>query len=259
MKTPTRILITTLAALFPLAHSSHAATLSIDTAEPTTDVLVSQAIGGSFTRAFSTTSTGATFQTGKGQSFLMPDTGDGATQFAVDRLTVQKNANQTFDANSQITLWVYEWNPDNNGNTGTGLTGGDGITDGDPFDGTGITNILENGSASSIANLTISSGAYLHFDFDTPLMLDENKAYGFLIGFEGLDTGGNNRFQMAIAPGGGVNEYADGTLWNANTSNNTLQSNQDFRFYVQGSVVPEPGSLALMVIGGLFIVRRRRG
>lgn len=263
MKITTKSRVITLLAIGFASSVSQAATLVSNTTAPT-DVLVGQSNNSSWTASFSDGTSGENFSTTRGQTFLMGDTGDANTQFAVTSITVQKNGTFTYDANSALTLWVFEWSS-NDGNNDAGWNNGtseDGIADGDPFDGTTISNILVNGEVSSIANQTLSNNDYLHFSFGTPLLLDENKTYAYLIGFNGLDTSGtssNNRFQFKQGPNpSSGNVYADGAIVQSSTTSNSIDLSREMTFWVSGTVIPEPSAALLGALGTLLLLRRRR-
>lgn len=243
--------------------SAQAATLITNTTAPT-NVLVSQSNDATWTAANSTSTTGIGYLTARGQSFLMGDTGDANTQFAISSITVQKTATYTYDSSSSLTLWVFKW-PSNNGNLESGWNNGtsdDGIVDGDPFDGTTISlsDILVNGEVSSIAGQTLNDKDYLHFTFGAPLLLNENTAYGFLVGFQGLaTTGTTNRIQLSQGSTSLGDLYTNGAMITS-SGGNAVDNGKDLTFWISGSVnvIPEPAVAMLSFLGTLLLLRRRR-
>jgi hypothetical protein len=208
----------------------------------------------------------------RGQTFLMPDNPTGAS-WDLSALTIRADANpdgtgvaQSLSANgpNALTLWVFEWTPDANANDSTSWDAGDGASDGDPFDGTGITNFLVNGESFDITRNF--SGEFLHFN--TPgVQLAENTAYGLLIGFSSTGTG--TRFQTdQIRDNGSATgapntvsgeSYAAGAFLRSDAGLNDLgSSGDDMVFYVQAAPVPEPTAIAAVGLATLGLLRRRR-
>ena len=244
MKNMTQTLAAALATT-AVATASHAATLSIGTTAPeAADLIASNTTFNSFTRAFSDGPTGIGFDQTRGQSFKT--TGLSTDTFNATSFTVRKNGAQTFNASSSLTIWVGEY-VGGNGNPGWSRTGTNGHGDGNPFSSTNLTPLV-SGETVSIASQAFSGGEYLTFDFDSPIELSGDTDYFFLIGFQGL-SGSNDYIQLGRGDG-----YSEGTMLFTNDAANSVLG-QDMTFWVS---VPEPGSLALLGLGGLMMLKRRR-
>lgn len=200
-----------------------------DTTAPSTDVIVSNPSSSTYSRCFDPSDNANHF---RGQTFLMPATGVTAGQWSVDAITIQKSASQTFEADSELKLWVFEWNPNTDGNDDSEWISGDGDVDGDIFSGTGITNMLIDGDTAPLGTSEISSDTYVTFKFTEPLLMDENKAYAFSLQyFKGSSV--NTYFQFAVY---GSSVYADGGLLQGKWDSQQI-AGQDFEFYVQGEAI----------------------
>jgi hypothetical protein len=251
------------------------ATMTVDTTEPTgalvsnphspfaTGMLGPLGERDTFTTAFSA----AGGYGSRGQTFLMPDnpTGDA---WNLSAITVRADANpdgsgvaQDFSTGGPHTLklWVFQWAPSDNANTGTQWNAGDGSNDDDPFDGTGITNFLVNGETFDVTRAF--SGEFLHFA--TPgLQVAENTAYGYLLSFQSAGATGLRLDQVrdGTAPTGQA--YPDGAFLRSDaTAHSFGQSGDDMVFYVEATPVPEPAAAAGLLAVASFAIpfsRRRR-
>jgi hypothetical protein len=259
-----------------LSMSAATATLQVTPTEPASDVVVSlphsfytaSAPGGpgpfgerdTFTTIFPATA--GTGVGARGQTFQMPVTSQGlwdvsAISVRADANTGGDGANQDLStATTTLKLWVFGWNPNTAGNTGTQWTTGDGVGDGDPFDGTGISNFLINGQTFDITRTF--SGEYL--SFQTPgLQFNSGEAYGVLFW---IDTSITTGFRLdvvrdGVAPNGQT--YPDGALLRSdNLANSFNQNGDDLVFYIQATPVPEPSSMAFLGLGTLAITLLRR-
>ena len=223
------------------ATSASATVLTIDDVQPTTDVIHSNAIDNSWTRLFADEGTATS---GRGQSLTLPGAANGPA-WLVETLTLDKSSAQTFDTGSTLSMWIFEWNPADDANDLSQWDNGDGI--GGVFNDTGITNILVNGESFDIGDLMIEDDEFLHFNFDSPLLMDPATAYGIYFEFAGVDDEGNEFLRLSVSS---PNIYDHGRLLNTTaTANSGGAANQDLTFFLQGSAVPEPSTLALGLIG----------
>jgi hypothetical protein len=199
----------------------------------------------------------------RGQSFLMPDNPVGSA-WDLTALTIRADATangtgfaQDLSVNGPSTLkmWLFEWNPSTNATTATNWTAGDGSSDGDPFDGTGIANFLINGQVFDVTRSF--SGEFLHFA--TPgIQLQDNTAYGVLFTFESGGTAGFriDEVRDGVAPNG--QSYPSGGLLRSDATAHTYgQSGDDLVFYVEATI-PEPTGVAALGMAGLALLRRRQ-
>ena len=217
-----------------------------------------------FTTAFADPAYGA-----RGQSFTMPDnpTGDA---FDLSAITIRADANPDGTGGNQpapntaaagthtLRLWVFAWNPGTDANVGSQWILGDGSSDGDPFDGTGITSFLVNGDSFDISRSF--SGEFLHFN--TPgVQLAENTAYGYLVALESTVDSTELRFDQvrdgAVTTGEG---YTGGAFIRSDAAAHTHnQSGDDMVFYVEATPIPEPAAAAgLLAMASLAIPLSRR-
>ncbi|BDS07007.1 hypothetical protein NT6N_20470 [Oceaniferula spumae] len=241
-----------LVSLAPLSLS--AATLTIDTVKPTTDIVSQNDNSGSFTTAF--VDGGASFSR-RGQTFNV-DANTGPS-YQITTLTVQTFEDQTFGGGDEsMALEIFAWNPSGNGNTLTSWNMGDGAGDGDTLDGTGMTTMF-SGTFDLSAH---TANDYYHINFiPGEVTFQEDTAYAFVFTYLDSDFASTTpadspnfiRFNVS-----GGNAYTDGLLLNTSDTTNGSVAAQDFTFYVQGVAVPEPSSLALLGLSSLALLRRRR-
>ena len=113
----------------------------------------------------------------------------------------------------------------------------------------------ENAAGVAIPNSTVGNGfpSYLTFDLTTPLNLMPNTQYGIDLypsggGFISLNDNGN-----PYAGGSAISSGSPGSAAFAPSPPNavTVHANADRAFHVNlaANTVPEPGSLALMLLG----------
>jgi len=204
------------------------ASLIINTTAPTADNPLSAAeAGGGFTVIRNNEFAG--------QTFLMPATGvSGRSQWSMTALTVRTaSTSYSYEAGDQLQLYVFAWNPSTDGNDVTEWSKGVGPA-GDPLDGTGMSLLFSN---RYDLPASISVGSYLHFNLETPVVLAENTAYGFVICIKDVEGGVvNNQMRLATDP---ANSYSDGILVRKNTTApNTYVDAVDMTFYVTATTIP---------------------
>lgn len=230
MTATTKTLMTAFAATTAIAAGSADAALIISdsgTSAPTTNVFEEHTAGNTWTRL--TTA-------GKGQTFTAPINGvaDGES-WGLTAITIQTVDFEVEPTETAPTmrLQIYQW--------------GDGTTN--LNSNATITTYLYDQTASFPIGGTFVSGDHVKFDLGETVNLTEGVNYAFYASF----TEAGATFRPRV--GSSVNASHPGALVNGAVG--TLKTNQDLEFYLTGTV-PEPGSLALLGLGGLLIGSRRR-
>lgn len=147
------------------------------------------------------------------------------------------------------------------------------------FQGSGASTVLLDTVVFDLANQgdgttanDITTNQWVQFQFDSGVTMTGGQDYSFLM-FFGDSSGDNSIHKWGFRrDDGGI--YSDGNQWEGRQNatpgyvaadwgtspwNNVLaDSNDDFMFYVTGSVVPEPASATLLLLSGLGLLRRRQ-
>ncbi|MGJ8657804.1 MAG: sulfatase-like hydrolase/transferase [Akkermansiaceae bacterium] len=223
--------------LLVIAESVVAGSLVINEADAPADAIVSQAVAGSFTRSFENSSNNG--KTTRGNTFLMPDMGNSFPGYKVTGLTLRKDEQQSFGAGDELQLWLFAWDPADDGSDGSSWTqaGTNGLQDGDPLSGTGMSGLLVD--TYSLSGMTFNDESFFTFDFTAnPLYLAKNKVYGFVVGCVDGGGDGGSYFQYRE---GSPSTYADGVqIRNQGLiSGNSVYSPRDVTFFVRGVEIDE--------------------
>lgn len=272
------------------ASAAPLTTLTIDTVAPSTDILVSQTLENQFTRTFDSDGTNATQNGTTGQTFTLEEIPGAFSRYAISSITVKHsnngsgNQSQDFSPSglnlpgATLDFSLFEYSPSGDANDISQWSMGDGNSDNDQFDGTGVTNVLV--AEESFSAFRSWDDEFLHFEFSTPLLLDEDTAYGFTIGFDDgngvtAPNGDQNSLALAIArdfdgsqsflpsildPGVFGEAYLGGVGIRSRSAENDAVltgAPDDLVFYVQGIAVPEPSS-ALLALGAVGVIGLRR-
>ena len=113
------------AILISAAPSSGDVGMDINTLEPIgTNVLVANAMHN--------TTIGASTGVAHGQSFIATDT------FCLTAITLVKGKSQSYNSGNTLRLNIFAWNPSTGANDVASWSRGDGTSDGDSLDGTGM-------------------------------------------------------------------------------------------------------------------------
>ncbi|MGE9270137.1 MAG: sulfatase-like hydrolase/transferase, partial [Verrucomicrobiales bacterium] len=197
--------------------------------------IVSNSTANSFTRAFHDDSNNG--PAGRGNTFVMPDTGDDSPGYEVTGLTLRKDSAQSFSSGDELQLWVFAWDPSWDGLDESAWTqsGTNGMQDSDPLSGTGMTPLWVE--SYDLEGRSFADESFLTFDFSAaPLYLAENRAYAFLVGYlDGAGTG-SAYFQFREANPSGYPEGME-IRTNGVPSENTVLTTRDVTFYLEGQVL----------------------
>lgn len=199
--------------------------VTISGTAPSSDILSSLASGGIYTRLFDEDRNS---NHARGQLFSLPD--GAGTAYQITAVTVRKNGNQTF-ANDTLTLRMFEgtqaqWD------TGTGhSTATDG---GDYYVDTTVTPLH---TESFVLNGLISGGDYVTFELATPITVNEDADFGFLMTYDESAASSPDYVQH--------NEGSSGGRISITTANHSTTADRHIHYFVQGTAVSGSGALTL--------------
>jgi len=109
-------------------------------------------------------------------------------------------------------------------------------------------------------DLSLNDEHYHTFIFDTPIALAANTTYAFDIGVAGSQNGWPDGIPSLRRSGdsyAGGQRYQGAQTNQADTNYGINGTSGDILFHAD-IAVPEPGSLALLGLGGLMMIKRRR-
>lgn len=241
--------ITTLALLsaattFAVSSAASAA-LVISADALTTDVLsqAGQADGGINTRLIDED---ANANHARGQLFSLGAAGVDNDSFQITAIAFQKSGATTY-VNDVLTLRIFSGNAaawDAGTGHSTGTDGGDYYVD------TTVTPLYEE---AYTMNVTIADNDWIVMELSAPITVAENGDYGFFMTYDQVDGTSDDIDHRESQPG------TNGNRLSISTTDHGISGARRLDYQVIGTAVPEPGSLALLGLGGLLIARRRRG
>ncbi|MCG8451506.1 MAG: PEP-CTERM sorting domain-containing protein [Pirellulales bacterium] len=112
---------------------------------------------------------------------------------------------------------------------------------------------LLDGSAEFPLNM--DAGDHFTFNLSPSVSLSAATQYGFSIEFTGSNA--NDIFPAQLGGFNGGDLLFNGSAI-TDTEVNSTNTGQDMTFYIQGAVIPEPSSLAMLVIGLLAIANSKK-
>ncbi|NWK54536.1 prolyl oligopeptidase family serine peptidase [Verrucomicrobiaceae bacterium N1E253] len=169
-----------------------------------------------------------------GQTFKTGDTG-----FDLARLTVVKATKQGYNAGTYLRLKLFTWNPSSDGEDVVEWKEGDGTTDGDPLNGTGMTLLYSEDFETPLGSMPALN--YIHFNLSSPVTLAANTAYGFTIELLYSGHGSDN---ITYRRSHTSDLYAGGRQIGTTTTANTDQGgNADLCFYLSKNTIYVPPSV----------------
>ena len=230
------VCLAAVALVFAFARNAEAAiTVSVNSSPPSTDLLLSHGGVTNFAsqwRWIGDNPTGNGHEhTDLGQSFLVP----GASDVVLDKITIRPRDVGTAVSGASYNLEIWSFSD--------------------------ATDISGNSLVSSQTDVFPSSGlssGYWTFDIEDQA-LASGQQYGFILAFNNgpdsqLFINAVEDLNGAYTDGGKLSREGTPPVWSA------FRNFVDLDFYLQGSIIPEPSTLALTMLGmaGLGWRRRRR-
>jgi len=213
--------------LVALLNNASGGTVTISGSAPTNDILLQNNTGGTQTKLYDEDRDG---NHARGQLFNLPD--GAGTSYQITSITVRKSSSQTY-SNDTLTIRIFE---------GTQANWEAGTGHGTPADGsdyyvdTAVTPIYVE---AFTLNGTINDSNYVTFQFTTPVTVNEDSDFGFLMTYDESTNGAGGTspdyFQHF--------EGSAGKRISITTSDHVTSINRHIRYIIQGSAaVVDPDS-----------------
>lgn len=99
-----------------------------------------------------------------------------------------------------------------------------------------------------------TAGSYFTFTMDTPLTLTAGTSYAYVLAFDTADA--SQLFRLAISASGA--DPAGTRAWQITDGAGWVNTGETYVNYIQGTAIPEPTTLGLLVIGAAIVLLLRR-
>ncbi|MGJ8655438.1 MAG: PEP-CTERM sorting domain-containing protein [Akkermansiaceae bacterium] len=224
--------------------SSAQAGIVLGTTEPSADVLVDEIYG---TLRVNTIINSTASQGSRGSGFSVAGTG----QFDISAIVIDAGGNGALATGFEFTVSIIQAA---SGETAYDQTftavGGSSVTNAQFTSAIGGSLVGEETFAAD--GLVTAANQYLTFEFTNAIQVDAGTEYAVMIQTNGLfnQREGNNVT-------GDLNRILFNTA-STQTPDSSTDGSRGLRFSVLGTAVPEPSSTALLGLGGLALILRRR-
>ncbi|MBK1831227.1 PEP-CTERM sorting domain-containing protein [Verrucomicrobiaceae bacterium R5-34] len=242
-------------ATLALSGAQVSAAISLSTTEPTDDVLLDYMVGSKVSTKINSTAA----QGSRGSGFSL-ESSLGGSQFDISSITLDTNAN-TLAEGFEFTVSIIQAGdapPYYQGVYSVDYTavGSGNVTAANFASAVGGSILGEETFTIGTGGLTTLASEYITFEFSSAIRVDADTQLAVLVSTNGEfnQYEGTNNANLATPT-------ALNRILFSDTSTSTPDmtgSSRDFRFLVSGTVVPEPSSAALLGLGGLALMLRRR-
>jgi hypothetical protein len=117
------------------------------------------------------------------------------------------------------------------------------------------TYLSSRGGSMMPTTAQATAGSYFTFTMDTPLALTAGTSYGYVLAFDTANV--SQLFRLAISASDA--DPAGTKAWQITNGGAWVNTGETYVNYIQGTAIPEPTTLGLLVIGasGALLLRRR--